>query len=473
MISLHYYVYLAHIKATLANQFDVKYRDIETPRGRITLIFIEDMADGDKISHYIIRPLQSMMNNLDNAEDLKRTLLQSSAVSDTESPDEAITAILSGNLIILFEFLTEVLSCEVKKFSKRGIESPNGDAVSQGPQEGFNEVLLDNICLIRRRIRNPNLKLEHFVLGRSSQTAVVLAYIEGIAPQQLINVLRRKLSSIDIDFLLDVSYINEQLQTTKSVFDIFMSSERPDTITSHLFEGRATILVDGTSFVLTAPTFFLETFQAADDYYLNKYTTDLARFLRVGALFISLMLPGLYVALTTNHLSLLPTTIAFTIATSRSTVPFPIAVEVLIMLLFFEFTKKAGKRLPAQIGPSLSIVSALILGQSAINAGLTSDSTVVVMGIYAITSFINPRISSGSSMWSVLIITLSAAVGLQGFFDGLILLAGHLASLKSCGYPYFFPIGTAKGFYSKDFLFRSDLGKISSGITKRGENPQC
>lgn len=470
-MSLHYYVYLAQIKVTLANQFDVKYRDIETPRGRITLIFIEDMTDSDKISHYIIRPLQSMVNNLYNAEDLKRTLLQPSTIIDIDSPDKAITSILSGNLIILFEFLTEVMSCEVRKFSQRAVESPAGDAVTQGPQEGFNEVLLDNICLIRRRIKNPNFRLEPFMLGRSSQTSVVLAYIEGAAPKSLLVHLRRKLSSIDIDFILDVSYIREQLETGYSVFDTLMSSERPDTIISHLFEGRAVILVDGTSFVLTAPTFFLENFQAADDYYLNKYTANLARFLRVASLFISLMLPGLYVALTTNHLNLLPTTIAFTIATSRATVPFPIAVEVLLMLLFFEFTKKAGKRLPAQIGESVSIVAALILGQAAINAGLTSDSTVVVMGVYAITSFINPRIASGSSMWSLLIITLSAAAGLQGFFDGLILLAGHLASLKSCGYPYFFPIGTAKGFYSKDFLFRSDSGKISSGIVKRGETP--
>lgn len=181
------------------------------------------------------------------------------------------------------------------------------------------------------------------------------------------------------------------------------------------------------------------------------------------------MLPGLYVALGTNHLNLLPTTIAFTIATSRATVPFPLAVEVLLMLMFFELTKKAGKRLPAQIGQSLSIVSALILGQSAINAGLTSDSTVVVMGVYAITSFINPRISSAASMWSVVVISLSAVMGMHGFFIGLIVMAGHLAALRSCGYPYLFPIGTSAEFGSKDFLFRSNLGIISSGLIKRGD----
>ncbi|HWR44288.1 spore germination protein [Sporomusa sp.] len=469
-MSLYYYVYLGHIKTTLVNQFDVKYRDIETPRGKITLVYIEDMTANERISHYIIGPLQSVVDDLANAEDIKRTILRSSEVSDVKSPEDAIESILSGKAIVLFEFLTEVLSCDVKKFSKRAVKDPAGDAVSQGPQEGFNEVLLDNVCLIRRRVKNPNLRLERFVLGRSSQTTVVLAYIEGTAPPELIRLLRRKLSAIDIDFILDVSYIDEQLKTSRTVFDTLTSSERPDTVAAHLFEGRAAILVDGTSFALIAPTFFMEIFQAADDYYLNKYTADFARLLRVMSLFVSLMLPGLYVALTTNHLNLLPTTIALTIATSRAVVPFPIVAEVLLMLMFFEFTKKAGKRLPTQIGPSLSIVSALILGQAAINAGLTSDSTVVVMGVYAITSFINPKIASGSSMWSVFIITLSAALGLQGFFVGLILMAGHLASLKSCGYPYFFPLGTAKRFYSKDFLFRSDLENISSGILKRGEN---
>ncbi len=467
-MSMDYYAYLGYLKVIFANQFDVMYRDIDTVRGKITLIFIEDMTDSEKISRYIISPLQVIGDDLNSGEDIRRTILQSAEIIDIYTPDKAIESILSGNLVILFEFITEVLACDVKHFRKRPVQDAKTNAVSQGPQEAFNETLLDNICLIRRRIKNSNLKLERFIIGRLSQTPVILAYIEGVTPPNLINYLRKKVSAVDIDFILDVSYIGEQLQVSNSTFETLASSERPDTIVSYLFEGRVAILVEGTPFVLIAPTFFLEFFQAADDYYLNKYTSDFARIIRVSSLYISLMLPGLYVALATNHLNLLPTTIAFTIATSRATVPFPLVVEVVLMLMFFELTKKAGKRLPAQIGQSLSIVSALILGQSAINAGLTSDSTVVVMGVYAITSFINPKIASSSSLWSVFVISLSALMGMHGFFIGLIVMAGHLTALRSCGYPYLFPLGTARDFSSKDFLFRSNLGVISSRLLRKG-----
>jgi len=467
-LDVNYYVYLGYIKVTLANQFDVVYRDIDTVRGKITLIFIEDLIDGTRISNYIIRPLQGIGDNLNNGEDIRRTILKSTETATITTPDSGITNILAGNVIILFEFIPEVLSCDVKKFSKRPVQDAKIDVAAQGPQEAFNEVLLDNICLLRRRIKNPNLKLERFIIGRSSQTTVVVIYMEGVTPPELVSYIRKKISAMDIDFILDVSYIGEQFKEGYTFFDTLSGSERPDTVASRLFEGRVAVLVDGTPFVLTAPTFFMEFFQAADDYYLNKYVVGFTRMIRVGSLFVSLMLPGLYVAIATNHLNLLPTTIAFTIAMSRATVPFPMIAEVLLMLMFFELTQKAGKRLPAQIGQSLSIVSALILGQSAINAGLTSDSTVVIMGIYAITSFINPQVSSASSMWSVFVIILSAISGMHGFFVGLIVMAAHLTSLKSCGYPYIFPIGTATTFSSTDFFLRSDLGSISSMLIKKG-----
>jgi hypothetical protein len=466
---MYHFTYLAYLKVKLSGQFDVIYRDLETPKGKITLLFLESMTDSDAISHYIISPLQILTDDMDHAEDIKRRILQAAGAATIFSPDEAINHILSGNVVILFEFLKTPLACDMKKLSKRAIQKSTTDVVSQGSQEGFNEALMDNICLLRRRIKSPHLKLERFYVGRISHTPVILAYIEGLAPKALVGRMKRKLAAMDLDFILDISYLAEQIKTRFSPFDTTFSSEKPDAVAARLFEGRVAIFADGTSFVLTAPAFLTEFFQAPDDYYLNKYTSNFARLLRYISFLVSLLLPGFYVALTINHSSLIPTTIAFRIATSRASVPFPIAIETLLMLMFFEFTKKAGKRLPSHIGQPLSIVAALILGQAAINAGLTSDSTVVIVGVHAITSFINPKVSSGAFLWVLLLVLLSALLGLHGFFCGLVLFVAHLASLTSCGYPFLFPFGTARKYFAQDFLLRSSLGKMSSDLLKKGD----
>lgn len=229
-------------------------------------------------------------------------------------------------------------------------------------------------------------------------------------------------------------------------------------------------MVDGTSSVIIAPFFFIENLQAADDYYLNKYFTSISRLQRWIALITAIILPGLYIALSTYHFSLLPTVFVSRLANSRAGVPFPTIVEVIIMMVFFQLLREAGIRLPQPTGQAMSIVGALILGEAAIGAGLTSQTTIVVVAVSSISTFLVPNLYKAIVVWNSIILLFSSLLGLPGFYMGFFLLLSHLASLESCGYPYLFPIGTLQSYKLKDVFIRSSLNEISNTIFDKDEN---
>lgn len=314
-------------------------------------------------------------------------------------------------------------------------------------------------------------------MGKKSDSIVILAYIKGVASSKLVSQIRKKLKKMDVDFLLDTNYIEEQLKEKGTLYDTVGYTEKPDVVASKLFEGRVAIIVDGTPFVVTAPYFFYENFQMPDDYYLNKYMSNFLRVLRWLGYLISVLLPGLYVALTTHHFSLIPSVFVFRLSISRAGVPFPMVVEVIIMIFFFQILREAGVRLPQPVGQAMSIVGALILGQSAVSAGFASETTIIVVALTSIASFLTPKIYGAITFWSAFLIIISSVVGLPGYFVGVVLMISELGGLKSCGFKYIFPMGTIKKFDFKDLILRDDLDSISGDFTnedgKKWKNYLC
>ncbi|WP_446898568.1 spore germination protein [Clostridium sp. LBM24168] len=453
--------YLSYICNKLKNSSDFKKRTINTICGNIYLLFIDNLCNSKFISEYLIAPLMRMNRKTINSTIIKEKVLYGNSIGDVKSKDDAITHILSGDVVIIFENMDNILFCEAKGFPKRGIEIPITEAVLKGPKEGFNESIMDNISLIRRRIKNSELKVEFFNIGKDSNTITALIYMENKAPKSLISKLKDTIKNLNVSFVLDSNYIEEQLKSKKTPFDTIDYTEKADVASSKILQGRAAILVDGTPFCITAPYFFIENFQVPDDYYLNKIYANIIRMIRFIAFGISVLLPGLYVALTTYHFSLIPIEFIFRLAISRAYVPFPTILEVLVMLFFFQLLREAGIRLPQPIGQSMSIVGALILGQSAVNAGLTSQATVIIIALASICSFLVPKLYGGLLVWSVIILFLSAFMGIMGFFMGMFMMISHVASLDSCGYPFLLPLGTGKQLKYKDILYRSDLNTVS------------
>jgi hypothetical protein len=461
-------IIIEDIKGALKNSFDVVYREIDSINGKIYVIYIESLVDKKFISEYIMAPLIRNSSILQNSTQIKNKILVSCTAEDISTTTEAINHILGADTVVLFSFLNEAIYCETKGFNRRGIEIPITEAVIKGPRAGFNETIQDNLACIRRRIINPDLKIESFKIGGNSQTTVAMVYIKGIAPNNLVNFVREKINAVnkkkESSFIFSANSIEEELKEKNTFFDTIGYTEKPDIACSKIAEGRVGVVVDGDPFVITAPYFFIENFQTSDDYSLNKLMGNMGRLLRYLAFVISTFMPPIYLALITYHFRLVPTVYLFKLSTFRAGVPVPTSIELLYMTIFFQIIREAGIRLPQPIGPTLSIVGALILGEATVSSGLASQLTVVVVAISSITSYLLPKVYSGVFVWNLILIGFSSLLGLPGFFMGCIILVAHLADLKSCEYPHLYPLGTYRLLKYDDVVLRSMLNKVSNKI---------
>ena len=295
-----------------------------------------------------------------------------------------------------------------------------------------------------------------------------MVYINGLAPQKLINQIREKLTHYDQDFVHSSNYIEERLKAKYTAFDTVGYTEKPDVAASKIAEGRVAILTDGSPFAITVPHFFVETFQAPDDYYMNILFANTARWLRYFAFGAATLLPGFYVALVTYHFSLIPSVFIFRLAVSRAGIPFPTIVEVYMLFIFFLFIREGSIRLPQPLGSSMSIVGALILGDALVASALASNVTLIIVALGSITSFLVPRNYGALSIWAIIILFISSLLGLPGFYIGFILLCSHITGLQTCGYPFAYPIGTLKDFKFRDTVIRGYLKKV--GVSAFAEN---
>lgn len=456
---------LQEIKDRLNLDYDVKYRYIKCGREDVCLIFIDSMCDVNYISRNIINPLLNEVHRQDEIQDIIERVVLASSAQEAGSLDEAIDGILNASVLILFTEQSRGFYCSAKGYATRAIDIPVTETVIKGPREGFTENIQDNISSIRRRIKTSELKIENFKLGKETQCSVSLIYVNGRAPKELVDYVRTKINDINKeDFILYENLLEESLKCKHTPFDTTGYSEKPDYVSQKLSEGRVVAMFDGTSFAIFVPFFFLENFQATDDYTMNKFMANTGRILRWSAFAMSTLVPGLYLALVTYHFRLIPSIFLFRMAIYRGGVPVPTVVELLYMIIFFQIIREAGVRLPQPIGPSLSIVGALILGDAAVNSGLASQVTVVVVAITSIASYLIPRLYIAIFMWNMVMVLFASLLGLPGFFMGFVLLVAHMSGLTTCGYPYLYPLGTLGVYNYKDTVFRGDMSRISNKI---------
>jgi spore germination protein KA len=456
--------FLNCLKERLAGGFDVSFREIQTDQGIIYVVFDGITTDKSYISEFIIAPIMRCGSICDDIERLKKQIISANSILDIINADDGILKVLSGFAILIIPFLNKILAIDAKGYKNRNIEIPVTEAVIKGPRQGFVEDLATNASQIRRIIKNVDLNFERLVVGKKSNTNIAMVYINGIAPQSLVDHVRQSLTTLDLDFMFSSNYVEEKLKAKYSAFDTVGYTEKPDIACSKIAEGRIAILTDGSPFVITVPHFFLETFQAADDYYMNIFFANLVRVLRYFAFGIATLLPGFYVALVTYHFSLIPTVFTFRLAVSRAGIPFPTIVEVYMLYSFFLFIREGSIRLPQPLGSSMSIVGALILGDALVASALASNVTLIVIALSSITSFLVPGNYGALSIWGIMIIFFSSILGFPGFYIGFIIFCSHISGLQSCGYPFVYPLGTVKELNYKDIVFRSYLNKIGASV---------
>ncbi|MDF2714580.1 MAG: gerBA 2 [Paenibacillus sp.] len=373
-------------------------------------------------------------------------------------------AIASGHAVIWMDAASMAIVVNTCGGERRQVTEPVSQTVVRGPQDGFTESLDTNISLVRRRIRSPNLRVEGQQIGRVTKTEIALMYINGLVKEDVLRELKTRLGKIDIDGVLESSYIEEFIQDeTYTVFPTVNNSERPDVVAAALLEGRVAIFVDGTPFVLLVPGLFTQFLQSPEDYY-HRSDFGLLRVLRYIALFVSLLAPALYIAITTFHQEMIPTSLLISLAAQREGIPFPAFIEALMMEVTFELLREAGIRMPRAVGTSISIVGALVLGQATVEAGLVSPAMVIIVSITAITGFIFPSFEIGISIRVLrfAFMGLAASFGFFGVIIGLIALVLHLCHLHSFGIPYMAPFAPFRAAAQKDNVIRVPWRQMSS-----------
>lgn len=437
---------------------------------KCALIFIEGLTDKATINESVIKPLMydsrlisnEESANTHNISSIKTNLLSVGNVRQTSSINKLVDECLSGNSILLLDGSNEALIITSNGWETRGVEEPKTEAVVRGPREGFSETLRTNTSLLRRKIKNPNLALETMSIGKRTKTNVCIAYIKGLANPELIEEIRYRLKRINTDAILESGYIEQFIEDAPfSIFPTVGNSEKPDTTAAKLLEGRAAILVDGTPFVLTVPTLFIESFQSSEDYYSRPYFSSLLRMIRFLAYIISILAPAIYVMLSSFHQELIPTNLLFTMAAAHEGVPFPAVVEAGIMIITFEILREAGVRLPRPVGQAVSIVGALVIGESAVSAGLIGAPMVIVVAITAVSSFVVPAQTDSGAILRIIFLILAGFMGGFGILTGLLGLLVHLASLRSFGAPYLSPLAPLSTSDLKDVFIREPIWAMS------------
>ncbi|MGS0745010.1 spore germination protein [Syntrophomonas erecta subsp. sporosyntropha] len=456
------------IQTLLKNSKDIVIREFcfgNQSQVHAALVFIDGMVNKSVINDNIVKPLiydthliNSQALHENDIKFIRRSLLAVGDVNEKTGFNELIASLLYGNAIFLLDGSDSFLDIDAKGWQTRAIEEPKVEQTVRGPREGFTETLRTNTAMLRRKIHNPNLVLEQMVLGRRTHTLVYIAYVDGVAPPALVEEVKRRLNIITIDDILESGYIEQFIEDAPySPFATVGNSEKPDRVAARILEGRVAILVDGTPFVLTVPSLFIEGFQAAEDYYSRPYYASLVRFIRFIAFIITLLAPGLYVALESFQPELVPTPLLLTMAAAVEGTPFPAVVEALLMGIIFELLREGGIRLPATIGPALSIVGALIIGDSAVKAGLIGAPMVIVIALTAVSSFLVISHTDAVTLLRFGLIIMAGFLGIYGLGIGLIAILFHLCSLRSFGLTYLSPIDPISWSHLKDTFIRAPL----------------
>jgi spore germination protein KA len=415
---------------------------------RAFIVYLLGMVDSKTISNFILRPLMENSISIDDPFNCQLDLILNSIVETnqtkkvTESED-AISEILAGNTGIYVDGCDCYIFCDTKGYEKRSVEKPQSEGTVKGSHEAFNENLRTNITLIRRIIKNKDLVTEILPVGDKNNSECAVIYISGLVNPSIVEEVKRRINSIKTDFVLGGGMLEQYIEDSPwSILPTILSTERPDRATSHIIEGRVAIIVEGSPFALIVPITLFVLLHTSEDSFLRWQYGMLLRAIRAFAVFVSLFLPGLYVALTNYHQEMIPTSLLIAIAKSRENVPFPTIIEILFMESAFELIREAGIRIPGIIGYTVGIVGALILGQAAVQANIISPILIIIIAFTGLGNFAIPDFSMyyGLRITRLYFIVLGSILGFLGISLGLISLTAVLTSLKSFGVPFLSPV---------------------------------
>ncbi len=442
---------IENIKNNLNIGSDIKFREvmINNKNNMIAnLVYIDGLVNSTDISDFLIKPLISS-NEIKNFDNLVQVfeyvknghLFDSSQKTETDL-NTVLQEIISGGVAIIFEVNNSAIIFDMKKFERRSITEPSVENATKGPKDSFVEDFRTNTVILRRKIKSKDLAMDPMVIGKQTNTPIAIVYMRNIVNDRLVEQVKQRLEKINPDKILSTAIIEDTLSDdVNSPFPQVVSTERPDKFCADLLEGRVGIVVDGIPFGFIVPGTFIQFMQTPEDYSRKSIVSTLIRIIRFASLVISLLLPALYIAVTTLHPEMMPTNLALFIAKSRAGVTFPIQIETIIMLLAFEILFEAGIRIPKTAGQAVSIVGTLVVGQAAVAAKLLSPAVVVIIAATSIASFAMPNqdFSNAIRIWRFIFVILSSILGLIGIVIAIIVFVFEICKLETYGISYMSP----------------------------------
>lgn len=448
------------IKSKLSSE-DVIVFEFSSLYGKeFAVIYADGFADKNAIGELIIKPLRSAEKNCEG--EAVMLMLASPEVKSVKKPCDAIAAVAEGDCVLVVDGCESYIVVGVKNPPGRAVAEPPTQITIKGPREGFTEDIKVNLGLVRKRIKSDGLQIKTVTVGKQSRTAVALCFIGGICPKGLAEKVEEKILNKEIDLVPDSSYIAGFIsKRPRSLFRRNSTCEKPDIFCAKLCEGRVGIIVDGSPIALTVPYILTEDFQSAEDYYSVSYRATILRLIRVAAVIIGVGLPAFYVCAQLFKIQLIPAKLLFKIASSVAGIPLSPSVEIFLTLFVLEVLNEASVRMPKYVGLALSVVGALVLGDTAVKSGIISTPAVIIIAFSAICLYTVPDMVETTATLRFLYLIVAGSLGTFGI---VLLTAGilcYLCTEQDYGVPLLAPLSPMIARDMADALYKANYQSLS------------
>lgn len=439
---------------------DVVLRRFDALGQDCALLYVEGLSDGEQMAQHILRPMMNSplaLAGRSAAEQVMQSVLTVPEVESGTEVSQALDDLLRGLCLVLMDTCDQALRIDLRAYARRPVSNPRNETVVVGPHDAFNETLRDNLTLLHRRLPSPNFVCQLRKVGTETPGQAALCYLDGVCPRETVEELQRRLDGVELDYVLTSGTLEQLIEDDPyAPLPQVVGTERPDRAVSFLMEGQAVLLLDGSPRALALPVSLWHLFHAPDDSYMRWQYGTFMRLLRLLGALVTLLLPAVFVSLVVYHPITIPMTLLTSIMQSRTNVPINLFEETLLMVAVFALINESAIRIPGMMGSSLGLVSTLILGTAAVDAGLVSPLLIIVVALSGLGSYAMPNypLSFAFRMGQVVLLLAAGITGISGLCYAVVMLLCWVAAMESLGQPFLAP-GSPRRTHNPDLLLRA------------------
>lgn len=462
------------LRQTFDGSLDFVLREFEITGTKAALVIMDGLVNKQLIAQGILNPILGAVTMQDDGA-AKFRYIRDHALATVDQMQltdfaDALDKLMAGFALLLIDGSRDVLAFGVQGFSFRSVSEPENEATQRGSKEGFVEPLQINVSMLRRRFRTPDLKFERLLVGSESNTAIALCYLQSVVSEELLRKVRANIHKINLKTVFASGYLSPFLEKG-GIFNDVGYTERPDTVCGKIAEGRVAVIIDGTPNVLILPYLFVENFQSFDDYINRPYFATFTRWLKYFAFFLSVFLPGLYVAAVSFHPELIPDALLEKIILEEETTPLPVLAESFLITILYEIMREAGLRVQKPLGHAVSIVGGLVIGESAVNAGIVGSLTLMVVALAALASYATPKLYEAACAMRLVLLVLGGFLGMWGITLAFCAVLLSVCGKSLYGVPFTAPLSPFRLSAMRDVLVRAGWPTLSKRTAKVQDMP--